>query len=128
MPKRLLQIPKNKINVEPLLRKDKQGKRYRSHSDKNSKDDYVIGRKSNTVLEQELILLRKHVEKWRYLANKYYKEKTFLMKQLRMSKTKLLYNLLSFRVLTKIINFFKTSWFYWNHFITKLYLTRIRFV
>ncbi len=90
--------PKKKTDVRTLLYKDIEGD-FSSTMAEASTEEKVLGRKSSSVLEQELTLARKDIDKCSRLADKYYKEKHFLMRRLKMNKSQLLRELWSFQIL-----------------------------
>lgn len=84
--------------------KDVRTMLYSTTSDRqDSPEETVLGRKSSSVLEQELAIAQKNCDKWRRVADKYYKEKRFLLRRLKIDKAQLLRELWSFQVLIQFM-------------------------
>lgn len=70
-----------------------------------------LGRKSHSVLEQEVELYREQVECWKKKADKFYREKRYLYKQLQREKIVLFKELWSFRILFHFVGFLRLRGF-----------------
>ncbi|OED35977.1 hypothetical protein AB834_03510 [PVC group bacterium (ex Bugula neritina AB1)] len=104
---KIFRSSKSKIDVRATLYKEIEADDKLDSNSLSKGDKSFLGRKSSAVLEEQLRMADKKILRLRAIANKYYKDKQFLLKKLKSRKSYRIRETWSFKTLIYIIKIAK---------------------